>query len=160
MRKLKKLFPPGYEYRAELKIGGLLWGGTVCISGLYFFPNLHRAINHLFQYELYVGYKGEPPGRVRMEAFEELVEWYWALWLPVIFFWAAMLLCHYLYYYRDTRSIYVMRRIPRRGAIFRSCVPGSVLGAGITLVTAVLLYLLYHQIYWLCITAEWVHRFR
>lgn len=154
------LFPPGYEYRPELKTAGFLWGGTVCVSGLYFFPNLYRAIEHLSKYEFYVGYKGELPGRVRIEVFEELVEWYWALWLPVFLFWAAMLLCHYLYYYRDTRSIYVMRRLPQRRVIFRSCVPGPALGACMALVTAVLLYSAYHSLYCLCMAAAWIARYR
>lgn len=154
VRRLEKLFPPGYGYREEIKAAWLLRGLTVFISGLHFFTNLNRALARLRLYEYYMGFGEELPEGIRVEAFAEVAGWYWALWLPVFCFWAVMPLCHYLYYYRGTRSIYVMRRLPRRGVTLGSCVPGPALGAGVSLVAALLLYLSYYGVYCLFMTAK------
>lgn len=160
MRRLEKLFPPGYEYETEVWLAVFFWGGTVGASAIYFAVYLHGAIEKLYQHAPYVsiGFRRVLREGARVEAFAELVEWYWALWLPAFLFLAVMPLIHYIYYYRDTRSIYVMRRLPRRGITFKSCVRGPALGAGIVLATAAFLYLLYFGIYRLGVPAECMPR--
>lgn len=160
MRRLEKYFPPGYEYEAEVGLAVFLWGGTVCVSVLYFAFELYYAINKLYQSIPYaaVGYRRVLREGARVEAFAELVEWYWALWLPALLFLAALPLLHYFYYYHDSRSIYVMRRLPQRGVTFKSCVRGPALGAGIVLGAAVLLYVLYFGIYCLGVPGECMPR--
>lgn len=159
MKKLEKLFPPGYEYKGELWLAGLLWGGAAGVSVLRFALGLYVAVGKLYQNLSHMDYRKVLREGARVEAYAELVEWYWALWIPAILFLAAMPLYHYFYYYRDTRSIYVMRRLPRRGITFKSCVRGPALGVVIVLVTAVLLYLLYYGIYCLGVPAECMPRF-
>ena len=159
MRRLEKFFPPGYEYKVELRLAGALWGGTVGVSILWFALDLYLAIERLYQKVSY-GNLSNMSGRkvlqegVWVEAFAELVGWYWELYLPALLFLAIMPLYHYFYYYRDSRSIYVMRRLPGKGITFKSCVQGSALEAGIVLASAVLLYFLYYGIYcypmWCC----------
>lgn len=158
MKRFKRFFPPGYEYKGELLLAGLLWGGTAGVSVFCFALHLYVAVGKLYQNVSYTDYRRVLREGARVVAFAELVEWYWALWLPAILFLAAMPLYHY-YYYRDTRSIYVMRRLPRRGITFKSCVQGPALEMGIILVTAVCLHLLYYGIYCLGVPAECMPRY-
>lgn len=158
MRRLKRFFPPGYEYKGELWLAGILWGGPVGVSVFRFVLSLYLAVGKLYQNVSYMDYRKVLREGARVAAYAELVEWYWALWIPAILFLAAMPLYHY-YYYCDTRSIYVMRRLPRRGITFKSCVQGPALGVVIVLATAVLLYLLYYGIYCLGVPAECMPRF-
>lgn len=157
MRKinLKKYYPPGYEYRREMNwlaaFMGLGLGGS-----LYFFAMLDRQVRSLYRYA--DGFRLLRKDRLAA-SFTELTEWYWALWLPTFLFLLAMPLYHYFYYYRDTKSIYVMRRLSGRGVTFKSCVQGPVICAGAALTAAMVLYLLYFGIYMLSIPPQCMPRF-
>ena len=160
MRRFEKFFPPGYGYRAELGITGVLWGGAVAVSALRYGVELYLAVERLYR-EVGSGDFGNRRilrDGVWVEAFSELAGWYWMLSLPVLLFLAVMPLYHYCYY-RDTGSIYVMRRLPGKGITFKSCVRGPVLGAVIVLASAVLLYFLYYGIYCLGVPAECMPRY-
>lgn len=87
-------------------------------------------------------------------SFRQLVSNHWALYVPFVLFLTAMVVYHYTYYYRETRSIYLMRRLPGRGAVLKSCAAGPLLGLGIAGVGLALLYLLYYGIYLLVIPGE------
>ncbi len=161
MRRLEKLFPPGYEYEAELRLAGLLWGAAVGISLVCFACNLYYAVDKLYRAVPYgdTGYGRVLREGARVTAFGELTLWYWALWLPLLLFLIVMPLLHYHYYYRDAKSIYVMRRISRRGAVLVSCVRGPGLGVCLAMGTALLVYALYFGIYCLSVPAECMPRF-
>ena len=143
-------FPPGYEYEKERSSALLLLGIGVGLS-LQFFGSLHAAVEALYEYAdgmkvLREGAQAVPFGR--------LVIGHWGLYVPLLLFLAGMALYHYFYYYRETKCIYLMRRLPKRGVLFKSCVKGPVLwlGAGIAFLTV--WYLLYYGIYLLAIPGE------
>ncbi len=164
MRRYERLFPPGYEYRAELWLTGILWGGAAGVSALRFAMELYAAVGKLYQrvrcMDLsYISYRMVLREGARVEAFAELAGWYWALYLPVLLFLAVMPLYHYFYYFRDARSIYVMRRLPGKGITFKSCVRGPALEACIILSSAALLYFLYYGIYCWGVPAECMPRY-
>lgn len=122
--------------------------GLTLAASLSFFGRLLEEVQGLYyrvegQLVLRAGRKAA--------AFTELTDWYWKLWLPVLLLIPALGLCHYLYYYRETRSIYVMRRIPARGGILRSCVQGSLLFEAMAVLLALAVYGFYFGIYWLSI---------
>lgn len=143
-------FPPGYEYEWEWKGAAALLGVGAAFS-LMFFRNLYGAAEIL--------YIDTDRGRVVSEgaaaaSFGQLISNHWGLYLPFFLFLTAMIIYHYTYYFRGTRSIYLMRRLPGRGAVFKSCAAGPLLGMGTGLAGLALLYLLYYGIYLLVIPGE------
>lgn len=146
-RNLGRWYPAGYEYKWELGLAAGLAGIGFCGS-LRFFEELYREMQRL-----YCHVEGERSLRkgVIAASFTGLTDWYWFPWLPALVFLAAMPLYHCFYYHRDTKSIYVMRRLPHRGILFKSCVQGPLLAAGAVLGVAALLYLLYFGIYLLSV---------
>ncbi len=156
MRGLEKCYPPGYAYRGEMGIAGILWGMAVGSGAVYFLQALYSAIEKLYHY---VDYRRVLREGVRVVPFTELVEGYWALFVPVLVFLLVMPLYHYAYYCRESKSIYVMRRLPQRGVTLKSCVRGPVLCAGLVLTSAVIFYFLYYGIYCLSVPGEAMPRF-
>lgn len=144
MERFAKYFPPGFEYRKEIGLAGGLFGLAAAFS-LRFFGKLYVVISRAE----HLGQTGETP--VPRVSFAELAAGYWALFIPVLAVLLLMPLYHYIYYYRETKSIYVMRRLSRRGVTFKSCVQGPVLEAALVLLSAALIYLIYYGIYRLCI---------
>lgn len=161
MRRLEGIFPPGYEYRTELGLAGALWGTAAGASAVGFAIKLYDAIDKLYQAVPLAdgGYRRLLREGARVEAFAELMQWHWALWVPALVFFIALPLLHYGYYYGGTRSIYVMRRLPQRGTVLRSCVLGPALGIGIAIMTAAVLYVLYYGIYCLGVPPECAPRY-
>ncbi len=150
MKRLEGYFPPGYEYRREAGLTGALFGLGAFFS-LRFLGALYNAVSDA-QRMLQESVMRESVSRGRVY-FAELAAGYWAFYVPAFLFLLVMPLFHYLYFYRETRSIYVMRRLPRRGVVFKSCVQGPLIEAGTVLASAVSLYLLYYLNYRLCIGA-------
>ncbi|MDE7223066.1 MAG: hypothetical protein K2O34_04715, partial [Acetatifactor sp.] len=83
-----------------------------------------------------------------------LVTGHWGLYVPFVLFLAATMVYHYFYYRRETKSIYLMHRLPRRSVMFASCIKGPLLGMAIGAVALAALYLLYYAIYLLAIPRE------
>lgn len=146
----RKYYPVGFEYKKELRWVMFFWGLELAGS-LYFFIELSREVQSLYHYVN--GERFLRQDRIAA-SFLELADWYWAGWVPMLIFLFVMPLYHYFFYYRDTKSIYVMRRLPRRGVTFKSCVQGPLLSAAAVLASAFLLYLLYFGIYMLSIPAH------
>lgn len=146
----EKFFPPGYEYDWERKSAVLLLGIGAGLS-FQFFGRLYRAAAALYEYT-------DRRRVLRKDAmaasFGQLVTGHWGLYVPLVLFLTAMMIYHYIYYYRETRSIYLMRRLPRRGVVLKSCVLGPLLGLGMAAVILALLYLLYYGVYLLVIPGE------
>lgn len=150
LRNPEKFFPPGYKYEWERNSAVLLFGIGVALS-LQFFGRLHQAAEVLYEYT--------DRGRMIREdaaaaSFWQLVTGHWGLFVPLVLFLTVMTIYHYIYYYRGTRSIYLMRRLPRRGVVFKSCVTGPLIGLGMAIVILAPLYLLYYGIYLLVIPGE------
>ena len=143
-------FPPGYEYEQERNSAGLLLGIGAGLS-LSFFRNLYRAVKALYEYENHQWGLRE---NAVAASFGHLVTGHWGLYVPFVLFLVAMMIYHYFYYRRETKSIYLMRRLPRRGVLFKSCVKGPLLGLGIGAAALTVLYLLYYGIYLLAIPKE------
>ena len=146
----EKCFPPGYEYEWERNSAVLLLGIGAGLS-LQFFERLYRAAEVLYEY---TDRKRVLREDVTAASFGQLVTGHWGLYIPLVLFLAVMTIYHYIYYYRVTRSIYLMRRLPRRGVMFKSCVLGPLLGVGAAAAVLSLLYLLYYGMYLLVIPGE------
>ena len=154
-KRLSKLYPPGYEWREELISTAILLGLAFLLSWRYLL-RLGRMITRLYAY----GRNGEwflRPDALA-QSFSELIQGsFWGFFLPLVFL-AVMMVWHYIFYWRHTKSIYVMRRLPRRGVVFLSCIRGPVLCAVMLAVFAGILWLLYLGLYWLAVPAECIPR--
>lgn len=151
--RVARVLPPGWPVRTELRffVGGLiaavLWSFSCLVrigkarSMLYF----RTAAGTLaLRRELNV-----PP-------FEAMIEGaLWGFWL-LAFALLGFVLMHYLYYWRDSKSIYLMRRLPDKSLWHRCCltVPFwmilTVLAVGFALMG------LYNLIYKAAVLPEWV----
>ena len=154
MGKMDRFYPPGYEWREELYSVGILWLLAFFISWEYLF-GLYRLTNRLYHYR--EGYRFVYPGAVA-DSFAETAGRSWLGFAAPLLFLALMTLWHCFSYWRGTKSIYVMRRLPRRGVVFASCVKGPALCAVAVVLAAAVLYLLYLGLYWLAVPKECLPR--
>ena len=148
--KPENYFPPGYEYEMERNSAGLLLGIGAVLS-LQFFWNLYHTVENLYDY---VDHRLILRENVVAASFGKLVMGHWGLYIPFVLFLGTMMVYHYFYYRWETKSIYLMRRLPRRGVLLGSCVKGPLLGLGIGAAALGALYLLYYGIYLLVIPGE------
>lgn len=155
MEKLKKLYPPGYPVWGELVGVSILLGMTL-IMNIQFLFRLTRMLQRLFYME----------GRERMlvpgamaQSFTQLTDRCWTGFVLALVFLAIMTVERYLYYWSLTKSIYVMRRIPKHGVILASCVKGSVLWSVLFGLLELVLFGLYLGLYWLLVPEECMPRF-
>jgi len=140
---LKKMCPPGYEINKEYRIFWI-WLTIGILYSMQFLIEYVNAYDNLFYYS----------GQTRVLNLEMRMPGFWVLMeeaLDILFLGIVYLLfvfiMHYDYYRRESRSIYLMKRlgdkrILRRTYLGTPCVYGFVfLGIGIVLVT--IYYLIY-----------------
>ncbi len=154
--RLWQYFPPGYDFQWERAVAALLLALPLFLS-LQYFGKLREAVELLY-------YVDNARGRVlRPEAvaisFLELAGGYAGLFLPYFLFLAAMVFHHYSYYCRDTRSIYLCRRLPRGSFLVDSCARAPLLGMAVGVAAGAALGLLYYGIYLLAMPGECGPRF-
>ena len=154
-KRLERLYPPGYEWREELISAAILAGLAFFISWQYLF-RLDRMRRN-FYVSNSMGERILRPDAAA-ESFAALVQGsFFGFFLPLAFL-AAMAIWHYVCYWRRTKSIYVMRRLPKRGVVFASCVTGPVLCAAVLTFFMTALWGVYLGMYWLAVPAECMPR--
>lgn len=142
--KIAKLCPPGFDYRTEQSSNGLLFGFGLGMSFPFLF-RLRDAYDELFMLfrDLEQG-QTEPVYRINPDAvatpFVELMVGYWWWFLPWLIALVVCVIVHYTYYYRETKSIYVMRRLKKSGVILKSCVEAPLVQLILGLFIAVAVY--------------------
>ncbi|MDE7327524.1 MAG: hypothetical protein K2N63_14830 [Lachnospiraceae bacterium] len=147
----RKYFPPGFNYEREWKWAFLLFGGGVVVS-LRYYLKLYRAIESLYYYEyerwgdkirwVKVFKEGE-----LVEPFGRLVEGDWMFFVPFFLYLTAMMVVHYMYYKSTEKCLYLMRRLPGRGKLLKSCVQVPLFGVVAGAVCLAVLYFLYYIVY-------------
>ena len=158
--RLGKWSPPGWDGSGE-------WYGfwiLMIFSILYsfqFWSRYWKAYQALFYFDRQIGEKVLEEGAV-MEPFWELSEgcflgcflgFFLLLFLSFLF--AAL---RYFYYYQESRSIYLVRRLPDRGFLWKSCVVVPVLGILLDLFVMGMLCLTYWGCYRIFTPAETLRR--
>lgn len=149
--RLEKLYPPGYTYSWELAVTAGLTLIAVCFS-LHFLVRLDRAVADLYYYDITAARRLRPG--VTMEPFHRLARGSWQVFLLPALSQAATAVSHYCYYYRNTRSIYLMRRLPQRGLVLRSCLAAPLLCLGLLALVMAGLWLCYLGCYFLAAPAQ------
>ncbi len=146
----RKYFPPGYDYERETNITLFLFGTGTALS-LQYYWKLYRAVDALYTHKngklLLSEYAMAPP-------FGHLVSSHWMFFAPFFLFLLAAMLHHYMYYCSAGNCLYLMRRLPKRGALFKSCVQAPLLSMGAGTVLLVFLHLIYYIIYLIMIPGE------
>lgn len=132
--KREKFFPPGYEGDREIWIL-LAWVICAVISSFQFFPE------YVNEYELLWNRIGhvQPNGMVivervlwenaKMPSFSELIGDSLRLFWMVPILLIAYGIMHYVYYYQESKSILLVRRLPDRWFVWKTCVAGPLIGA-------------------------------
>lgn len=161
--RLGRMCPPGYDYKPQLQSNGALFGMGFGLN-LHFFMVLQDAYDSLFVY-----YRNLDLGQVKAtlqlrpdaiaHSFTDLVSAYWWWYLPWVIGLAVNIVLHYTYYYRGTKSIYVMRRLRRPCVVLKSCVKAPALQLVAGLVVALLWYFVCFGIYLLVMPGECNPRF-
>ncbi len=152
MARLEKffdtLFPPGYDRGKECwqLLFYLLIG---VIFSLRFVTEYYEAYDNLFGWRAENGIAVEKLVRqgAKIVPFEAIIGY------NFMFLWLVLLLLvitgvkHYLYYTQGSKSIYLVRRLPDRYYVWKTCALGPLIGMGITLALIGILRLIYWLIY-------------
>lgn len=147
-KKREGCFPPGYEYGEQERIGGIFLLAAGALFSLRFFGRLYGMIQNLY---IYVGQKRMLREDAEVAAFGRLIQGPWVPYIPFSLFLIVMAFYHYSYYYRGTKSIYLMRRLPAKGVLPASCVREPLFGMAAGAAVFGLLELLYYGIYLLAV---------
>ena len=147
----ERFFPPGYEYRKEWYAAGLLYVLGIALN-LQFIGRLWEAAASLY-YENYPNGMILREGAVADSYFQVLGDCP-GFWLPFYLFLIALIFLHYAYYLRETKSIYLMRRLPHRKVLWKSCLQAPLMGLGLGTTGILVLYLIYYVVYLLMMPAE------
>ena len=150
-----KYFPPGYEYEKERNAACLLLG-LAAVFSLFYFVTLYGEWRSLYYVDKTLGRMVRP--HAVADSFLQLAWGYGAFFLSFFLFLAAAAAARYSYYYRDTRSIYLMKRLPL-DVTLRSCIQTPLLGMAVGAAVLAVLCLLYYGAYLLVIPAECLPRF-
>ncbi len=148
-KKVEALFPPGYEYDRELKRLMCLWMIGILYS-LRFFADYHKAYQRLFVWK-------QVPGELDAEyvlregaqiaPFPELLSQGMLLFVPLVLVLIAAIGVHYMYYRQGSKSIYLMRRLPDKKLLHKTCLAAPLLGILTILVTIAVLSGVYYCVY-------------
>lgn len=161
--KIGKNCPPGFDYRSEINSNGVLFGLGVGMSFQFLF-RLQDAHDELFMWyrDLELG-QTEPVYQIKPGAvatpFVELMEGYWWWFLPWLIALLIWVVAHYASYHRETKSIYVMRRVKKSGVILKSCVLAPLAQMGLGLLIALVVYFIDYGWYLLAMPEVCMPRF-
>lgn len=143
-RFLTHYTPPGMHMRGEFAffiIGTLL----AFLYALGYLVRFADAKDALYRYP-YGGRKILDPSAV-MPDFERVFDCAWAGFFIVALCMTGYILYHYLYFYQNTKSIYLMRRLEQRWELHRRCLTAPLIGIGLSLAFAALCFVFAYLIY-------------
>ena len=155
--KCRKYFPPGYEGDKEIRAVVVWLAASVVYSFRFFFT--YKDCYDLCVWKGGMTVDGviiAPQIRegIMMPPFPEVLD------NCMLGFGVAMVLLiiygnlHYAYYFQESRSILLVRRLPDKWFVWRTCVAGPVLVAIMNLLIMGLLLLVYYGVYWFVTPAQ------
>ena len=147
--------PAGINLQMErnLFLGGMI---AALLWSFSFFNSFSRYKGHLFYYR---GSEAILREGAIMEDFAVVLDK--ALWGFFLLAFCLILLAvyHYAYHYQESKSIYLMRRLPNAFELHRRCLSLPAAGIVIALLSAFVLLLIYYAVYMLatpdqCLTPD------
>lgn len=136
-------FPPGYDGVREGKLVGAWLGVSVLYTCIFLlrYRNLYQA---LFMVE--GGKRVLRPGAVMTEfavLFQGALNGFWVGFVLL----GAVMVWHYLYFYHGSKSIYLMRRLPKKRVLLKMCVAAPLAEAFIFVLVMLFMRLFWHSFY-------------
>ena len=149
-RQLERYLPVGYDAKYEVWI--FLTGMVLSFMwGCLYFRRLYVSWERLWELEWKNGemVRGRIIEGVVMRDFSELFFRPNSLagFFIVILCMVAFMLMHYVYHFQESKSIYVMRRLPDKKELYRRCFTLPLVGIGGSFISAVLFLLLGYVVY-------------
>ena len=127
----------------EKTVWGLGLGASLIYSGI-FLVRFADACGELYEYQ---GMEQVLIEGARMERFRVLLDNGLAGFAITALVMLLFSIYHYLYHFQDSKSIYLMRRLPRRWELHRRCLTLPVAAAVLSLAAAVAMQGFYFGIY-------------
>lgn len=153
---LSRHAPPGLDPAPEMRVFAVGMALSAIFSLVFFAGRYADQLNRLY-------WKNGTertliPGAV-MPDFVEVLGQALIGFLIVAACMAAFAVIHYSYHYQESKSIYTMRRLPRRWELHRRCLTLPVAGLTVSLLAAFLLLVIYYAAYMLmtpdtCLTPD------
>ena len=149
------LFPPGYDGESEYKRIRLFLGFAIGWSFQFLF-RYYDAYKDLFYDAYHMSYTrygsmglkdGDLLPGVKIEPFGEILGNSMLFFAPLLLSIVVAGVVHYLYYSQGSRAIFLVRRLPDRHYVWKTCVLGPVIGLLISLAAMGLLLGVYYWIY-------------
>ena len=141
---LSPLSPPGYDSFRDAAIFGWGMAASAIYSLVHFIAVYTRAVGNLYHPNTHALYPD-----AMLPGFRDLLGNNLAGFLIVALVMLSFIIPRYASYHRGSKSIYLMRRLPKRREIHKRSIPLPVLAAAIALLTALVLMLIYFAIYML-----------
>ncbi len=149
------LFPPGYDGENEYKRIRLFFGIAIGWSFQFFF-RYYDAYKDLFydvSHMSYTGYgsmglqDGDLLPNAKIEPFMEILGSSMLFFVPLILSILVAGAVHYMYYSQGSKAILLVRRLPDRHYIWKTCVLGPIIGLLVSFITMGVLLGIYYWIY-------------
>ncbi len=141
--KIRKFIPVGIKSENEAWIFlSLISVGTA--RALLFFYNYKIQYNNLF--EFVYGEKILRP-TTRIADFYEIINGCFDGFIVAFFAFICLTIYHYAYHYKDSKSIYTMKRLPRRSELHIRCLTVPLAGIIFCLILASCLLLIFYNFY-------------
>lgn len=113
----EKLVPPGYNYKKEISVY-VLWLALAVMKSCGFFI---RCEDHIYGLYHFIGESKILIEGVMMPDIDVIMEQD-LIGFPLFTVVAiATVIIHYMYHYQESKSIYLMRRLPKRMELHRRC---------------------------------------
>lgn len=145
MKKINDRFhiepPVGYTGKNEEMVFMAGLALSIVLS-FRFFSNLQEEFNRIE-----ILYGGRIPHAYTFPAFSELTNGIFAGFVILIVIMALFIPVYYFYHLQESKSIYLMKRLPAKNELVRRCISLPVFHITVTAITGILLYLLYLVIY-------------
>ena len=142
---LKRSYPPGFNYPSELKAVCVTFGASTLISLIGFFNEYSSQRQSLY---IRIGTdRFLDESRVMQDFVYVLGD---KLHILLILAALALLIAsavHYAYYHNDSKSIYLMRRLPNRFELYKRCLLMPLIYALVFLLAAAALLLICYAAY-------------
>lgn len=143
MIKVQKYLPVGIMAKTELT--GIAAGIIIAVlRSLFFFDTYYDCYGDLYEY---FGDKSILITTRKMQDFHVVVKDCFDWFLIVIFMFIALAVFHYVYHYKDSKSIYTMKRLTQKTELYRRCFTLPLVSIGICIITVGVLFVIYYKFY-------------
>lgn len=138
--KIHRLYPLGYELKIEFTVMIL----SLATSLLYSFTYLDKFYDYYGDLFEYIGNKRILLEYSKMEDFYIILDKSLVGFAGVILIALFFAVVHYTYHYSDSKSIYLMKRLPKKNELHIRCLTLPVIYIATSILAAFLLLLLYY----------------